>query len=1006
MTMKKNLSFIFASLVLVLVGCVKNEPVEVLPVDEITVIKAYYSEESKAALNGLAVEWQVGDKIKVNNINSAALEAKDITLPSAEFTFEGLLEAPFYGVYNATAAYDFKTTGANPNCRINLDTPQNYVEGSFDPHVATCWGIGESEPKIPFNHSMAYIKITPTEGSAPEAKIAYIKLSSRSGEETLAGRFYLYFKEDGHMEPVPAHANNRTFVVMQGPAEGVALGKPFIIAVPVQEYTAGLAVKIVSTDGQYMERNLKAITPEVGTIYPIETPYNPTGIIPATATAAEVTSSTACFTWTLVGNVATDVAHAWTVQCSASSDFTDATEYTIPEGSASDVWNNETPKFCFGGLAQGTTYYFRVKSGSGDWSEAVSAITSTYNKDVVSADVEVGSVILAEDFSALAVQAEIPANAAGVNESGTAFVKRTNSYTIANASTSNLPESLKEWGFARGTAGSANANLYANQGHIKLGTGNAQSYLVTPELNAIPEDQMATLEVTLTLAVYPDAKNDLKNVTKFIVSSETGTMKAGTNFFTCKSAFSNKVEGELASTADARAKWATYTVTLPNVRHSERLMIAAANDAGNNRLLVSDVKAKIVSLGTQKVRDIKLVQADRTFATFKWENIASSIGNASTYCLNVYKDEACTQPVYNQDVITYEAPFSRYSPFGTSKYIGQKSGSGIAPTELQVSCGLLEPNTDYWFRVKPIEGTITVEGKKTKTNDDKSSTFSNTAAGAGWSDPFHFKTAPEHVAVTNEVIYTGFDALSIGPNMETMNAGVAPQFDLEATSSPQKEARIKFLADFAAGTYNYGWCTWAPDRCNVPESNTKPCPFGSVVAWWGFCTENADAVYLDGTNKNFTLNGSTKRYNRLGNVGDVAGWYMTSQTFPGMGHALMNDVGNFVGTPALTQNLGASAATCTVRVKAAKIANDGNANDVTIKVYKYSKATNTLSTTEVATITIPGKSCYKSWTDATNYTTDFTTKDYTVEVDLAKGDALVFAVSKYAIFDEIQIVKK
>lgn len=984
MTMKKNLSFIFASLVLVLVGCVKNEPVEVLPVDEITVIKAYYSEESKAALNGLAVEWQVGDKIKVNNINSAALKAGDITLPSAKFTFDGVLDAPYYGVYNATAAYEFKTTGANPNCRINLDTPQNYVVGSFDPRVATCWGIGKSKPEIPFEHSMAYIKITPTEGSAPEAKIAYIMLSSRSGEETLAGRFYLYF-EDGHMEPVPAHANNRTFVVMQGPAEGVALGNPFIIAVPVQEYTAGLAVKIVSTDGQYMERNLKAITPEVGTIYPIETPYNPKGLIPATATAAEVTSSTACFTWTLVGDVATDVAHAWTVQCSKNEDFSEVVERTIPANST--IWTSNkvttTPKFVFGGLDQATTYYFRVKSGAeGLWSNVVSATTLEYDKRVVSADVKEGDVVIAEDFAECCEGGEGVYGAAGYGSIDQAFKSRTDAKTVnTEALFANYP-SLANWGFARLTT---SANFYVQQGHVKLGTSSAQSYLVTPELSVLPADKLATVKVYVTLAAFVD---DATRVKKAVVAAQSGSMAASHLFTISGGALTNKVEFNLAS---SNTSWNTYEVTLNNVKRTDRIIIGSPEDKGNYRLNVNDVKVEIVSIENMKVTDIQLVQADRTNATIKWNHIGTGKAENATYVVEVYKDATCENAVYS-NVVTYDAPLSRYSPYGTSKFIGQKNGSALYPSDFRVCCGLLEPSTTYWFRVKPLPEDIVCDATTTHTSSG-STTFTNSAKGADWSDAFQFTTAAPHITVENEVIYTGFDAVTIGPNFETMAAGVSPQLSSKDANVAEKQA---FYNAYKNGTYNYGWFTWTLDRRNQG---------GYKIGDWWFCDKN-DVVYLDGVNTYFTLNGE-KRYNRLGKYGDIENWYITSQCYPSMGHICMKDTGNYVGTPALTTNLPEEGnAVCTVNVKAAKIANDGNTDDVTIKVYKYSRAANALNTSAIETLTIAGDSCYSSWSATNTYTCDFTPITLSCEVELAKGDALVFSSSAPVIIDEIQIVKK
>lgn len=305
-----------------------------------------------------------------------------------------------------------------------------------------------------------------------------------------------------------------------------------------------------------------------------------------TATAEEVTSSTACFSWATDEGLAADKAKPWTIQCSTSSKFNGATEYIIPANC--DAWTESFIKFCFGGLAANTKYYFRVKTGDGSWSNVVNTTTLEFDKTVVSENAKVGDVILAEDFAALAMHGERVAGAVGVDEKGTGFKATWSSYTIANADKNENPEALKNWGFARGTG---SANLYANQGYFKLGTGGAQSYLVTPELTAIPEGKKATLEVKVTLAAYPD---DKKNVTQFFVSSQKGTMSAN-NMFT-GTGTENKVVGDMSADANERIKWVTYTVTLADVNPGERLIIGAANNAGNNRIQVSDVKVKITSL--------------------------------------------------------------------------------------------------------------------------------------------------------------------------------------------------------------------------------------------------------------------------------------------------------------------------------------------------------------------------------------------------------------------------
>lgn len=693
--MKKNYIIVFASLALVLVGCSKKEIANPQTAG-VTVIEVS-APDTKVAIgeDGLSLNWQVGDKLKVNGVESEGLTADDITSPaSARFTFNSTLEAPYYGMYNAVRGDEFVTSGT-PHCSVNLDTPQTYAEGSFDSNAAVFWGKSETANAFALNHAMAYLKVTPTADTAADAKIAYVMLSSRSGAERLSGRFQLSF-EDGKLAPV----TGKDYVVMQAPAAGVELGKAFIIAIPVQEYSEGIRVRIVSVDGKYMDRNLKAFTAVAGKLYPVATAFNPVGDVPAIATAAEVTSSTACVGWTLGQGANTDKAKAWTVQCSASSDFTGAKEYTIPANNA--AWDGGYIKFCFGGLNQNTTYYFRVKTGTGAWSDVVSSKTLTYDKTVVSENAKVGDVILAEDFAELAIHGERVANAAGVNESGNGFVATWSSYTITNADKNELPTraaSLKDWGFSRGTG---SANLYANQGYFKLGTGGAQSYLVSPELKAIPAGKKAKLEVAVTLAAYPD---DKANVTKFFVSSAAGTMSA-TNMFTPGVKTSNKVEGNLATDAAERIKWVTYTVNVEEVLSGERLIIGAAKDAGNNRLQVSDVKAKILTLEDAEPAPVlspiaTATEVSSSTVSFTWgyDGATAAQDSGCNYEFGLYSDVDC------------ENLLVKYKSTGNQCWEGRKP---------KFCFGGLQPNTTYYFQVKDSD-----TGKESEIVSAKTSSFTN-----------------------------------------------------------------------------------------------------------------------------------------------------------------------------------------------------------------------------------------------------------------------------------------
>ena len=442
------------------------------------------------------------------------------------------------------------------------------------------------------------------------------------------------------------------------------------------------------------------------------------------ATAEEVTSSTACFSWSTEDGIAADKAKPWTIQCSTSSKFNGATEYTIPANC--DAWTESFIKFCFGGLVADTKYYFRVKSGDGDWSNVVNTTTLEFDKTVVGENAKAGDVILAEDFAALAIHGERVAGAVGVDEKGTGYKATWSSYTIANADKNELPEALKNWGFARGTG---SANLYANQGYFKLGTGGAQGYLVSPELNAIPAGRKAKLEVAVTLSAYPD---DKARVTKFFVSSQTGSMSA-TNMFT-PAKTSNKVEGDLASDADDRIKWVTYTATLEDVMHGERLMVGAANDAGNNRIQVSDVKARIVALedagepepepAVAPVAAATEVSSSTVSFTWGFEGATAAQDVDHNYEFGLYKDAACTNLVVSHRVAAKHACWESRKP--------------------KFCFGGLQPNTTYYFKVKDADA-----GKESEVVSAKTSAFTNV-------------TMPSSAAVGDVILAEDFGELILG----------------------------------------------------------------------------------------------------------------------------------------------------------------------------------------------------------------------------------------------------
>lgn len=710
MTMKKNYIIAFASLALALIGCSKKEVVET-PEGNTTVIEVACP-DTKAVLaeDGLTVNWQVGDKIKVNDKNSVGLTAADITSPtSARFTFNDVLAAPYYAMFNATNGYQFKTgeeEEGGPHCRVNLDSPQTYAENSFDSHVATYWGVSDT-PAISFNHAMAYIKVTPTTGSAPDAKISYIMLSSLSGNETLAGRFHLYFN-DGHLSPVEGHDNNRNYVVMNAASEeGVELGKPFIIAIPVQEYSAGISVRIASVDGKYMDRNIKSFTAVAGKLYHLETTFDPKGEVLPVAQACEVSSSTVNFTWSYGEDAAAAIAKAWTVELYKDAALSDKVAgYDIPESSA--IWKSVQPKFCFGGLAQNTEYYFRVSvKDENKWSEVVSAKTTVYDLSVVTSNLKAGDMIAATDFHELMEGGETPTLAA-------AFGKNQNDFKDCNAdgsyifSTANMAEgglwassSFKDWGYAR-TGGSANA--YPHQGHIKLGTSGASAYLASPALSAI--EGSAEVEVEFTAASYNN-NTEYGKIKECFVATDRGTFNGEHLLAIGSIDFVNKA----VVTMTDNKNWVTYKATLTGVTAEDHIIIGPNYNGANTRFCISDVKI-IYKGSSTPAPDFYAAAAETSSSTLCF--VFGKDGSASSdikldYDIYLYSDAACQNEVQH--------------------YATPAAGNKWSNKQPKFVFGGLNPNTTYYFKAKT--GDTWSEVIESKTDDFTIVRMSDTPAAEG-----------------------------------------------------------------------------------------------------------------------------------------------------------------------------------------------------------------------------------------------------------------------------------
>lgn len=646
--------------------------------------------------DGVSILWTNGDKIKVNNHNSIGLAAEDNNGTSARFAFTPAEqpEAPYYAVYNATRAYGYGEVGGEHTYKLSLDYnnyTQAWVEDSFDKEFAVMYGVGNNADEgIAFHHAMAYLKVTPTTGTEDVA-ISKVMVFSRGGE-ALSGRFII----DAATGAMTTYRDNKDYVTMAAQS-GVEIGKSFMVAIPAGTYSSGLKIRIVDVNGNMVEKSSKALTAVAGTVYPVNIAYSNPVACPPVATAAEVSSSTANFTWD------GDNSLAYTIQCSASSDFTGATEYTIPAGSSSSVWKGKSPKFCFGGLNQGTTYYFRVKSGEGAWSNTAIATTSTFNLTVVDADAQAGDVILAEDFHDSCEGGENVAQAAGYGTKQAAFKTYTDAgATMNNASTWTpwASASFGNWGWTRPSGG---ATFYPNQGHIKLGRAGDNSLMVTPELSAI--NGYADIEVEVTAAVYPDA-TDRAKTQEFFVATVKGTFDANHTI----AISSLDLPGKAVIPMTDNTKWVTYKATLCGVAGDDHLVIGSNYDAGNARLLVSDVKVTVKSVSNFAATATEVSSSTVSF-TWGYAGATAEENIAHPYSIALYRDAACTDLVVSHNISASNACWKSRKP--------------------KFCFGGLEPATTYYFKVTDSGASVESSVISATTTAFTNITMPATPAAAG-----------------------------------------------------------------------------------------------------------------------------------------------------------------------------------------------------------------------------------------------------------------------------------
>ena len=349
-----------------------------------------------------------------------------------------------------------------------------------------------------------------------------------------------------------------------------------------------------------------------------------------------------------------------------------------------------------------------------------------------------------------------------------------------------------------------------------------------------------------------------------------------------------------------------------------------------------------------------------TTLSISWTDlIPGGTNDKRAYAVQVATDEAMTNLVY--DIYCREGQAGNATSFAASSWFGKKDGSNLtAPTAITV--GQLQPETTYYFRVKTVAlGTEKSNG-----------VAMNFPMGASdWSPVFSCKTEAKHVAGEKEVIFQGFDDITMQMDFINYAAGTTP-----------------LIADKATVENPHNFVT--EDHWTVyPAANSH------LLATWGYA---AKAPFIDGAEKHTD---EIANYVGTAKAGSLEGWHMSDSISPHQGYIKIgagNETYNYISTPALNSPLLAAEGTlCTFSFKACAVV-----TDLPIVTIEHGSAG---VYNEFHTIELP-RGC-KSYTDDKNYEWDGTWTTYSVDVTLKPGDNVAIRCrSKRFLIDDIQIVVK
>ena len=327
------------------------------------------------------------------------------------------------------------------------------------------------------------------------------------------------------------------------------------------------------------------------------------------------------------------------------------------------------------------------------------------------------------------------------------------------------------------------------------------------------------------------------------------------------------------------------------------------------------------------------------------------------------------------------------TPFRNSGAMGSSSKF----QELNITFGPLQSDTQYWVRVKCLESY----SGTSSTSSKKSFTVTSAAGTSEFSSMHPLRTASVHKPADNEVLFQGFDEMTCMYDYINVAVGAFPNY--LAAGKTKASMTCSAIQNWTGG-YDF--------------STLLPLSQLAHIGWISQQTKTDDIFTISGgTIATGQPSAGSKIYNFKADCGNIAGWYITNNSYKCAGYVEIgkhynNDTQQgMLATPKLPEGKlsAAEAKACVCSFKGFVLY--GDACDLKIWVYdgaskkweqKYTVALENSSGTTAKVTTWSAYDPGHKW------------YEHSCDLDLKAGDIVAFAAPKGSatLLDDICISLK